>query len=188
MVVTCNKMMERNQTNWSLFMGSKAKWMHRRSLKALYKLPHLSVLSQPSDELEKALQRNSKVQRIRSLSLVRVQREDIWDTKHWFRNEVKKIIKDRNLTCETMEELEREVIEAVKNLIKREQPRSTFVDGPWQLYVKELQRRQGRKYFHRMYSETHGGRLLSTHDLSSRERGKNPRKRDHLHESQKSDT
>ena len=65
-------------------------------------------------------------------------KDDIWDTKNWFRNEVSRIITENNLQCHTMEELEQVVLTKVKELIQREVPYSGFVDGPWKIYSKRI--------------------------------------------------
>ena len=65
-------------------------------------------------------------------------KEDIWDTKNWFRNEVSRIITKENLRCRSMLELENSVLIKVKQWMNKEEPKPGFVDGPWQTYVKRL--------------------------------------------------
>ena len=65
-----------------------------------------------------------------------VEKDDIWDTKNSFRNLVNQIIIQKNFLCDTMEELEAEVLQGVKDWIDKEKPRPSVVDGPWQLYVR----------------------------------------------------
>ena len=67
-----------------------------------------------------------------------MEKEDVWGTNHWFRNEVESIITTQNLICKTMQELEQTVTSKVKELIIKERPRSSFVDGPWREFVKQL--------------------------------------------------
>ena len=52
-----------------------------------------------------------QVQQVRSYVLYQVQKDDIWDSKNWFRNEVNAIIHQANLQCSTMDELEEVVLE-----------------------------------------------------------------------------
>ena len=77
-----------------------------------------------------------QVQQVRSYFLYQVQKNDIWDTKNWFRNEVNQIIMRANLQCTSMTQLEEVVLEAVKLWLQREQPNKGFVDGPWKCYVE----------------------------------------------------
>ena len=66
-------------------------------------------------------------------------KEDIWDTKNWFRNEVSRIITKENLRTRNMLELENQVLIKVKQWMNKEVPKPGFVDGPWKTYVKRLQ-------------------------------------------------
>ena len=54
------------------------------------------------------------VQQIRSLYLNVIEKEDIWDSKNSFRNEVNRLIQRENFNTETMQELENVVIKLVK--------------------------------------------------------------------------
>ena len=63
-------------------------------------------------------------------------KQDIWESKYWFKNEVKSIIVEQNEICLTMQELEQNVLKCVKDLIHLERPVYLFVDGPWKEYVK----------------------------------------------------
>ena len=71
-------------------------------------------------------------------------KEDIWDTKNWFRNEVSRIITKENNRCRNMMELENSVLIKVKEWMNREEPKPGFVDGPWQTYVRRLHIKKGR--------------------------------------------
>ena len=57
------------------------------------------------------------VQQIRSLYLNVIEKEDVWDTKNAFRNQVNYLILRENFKCETMEELELSVIMYIKEWI-----------------------------------------------------------------------
>lgn len=52
-----------------------------------------------------------------------VQKQDIWDTKHHFRNSVNKIILEENKQSDSMDQLEGKVLERVKEWIKVTRPR-----------------------------------------------------------------
>ena len=60
-----------------------------------------------------------------------MEKDDIWETKNWFRNKISKTIKKYNMGCSTLEELEFLVLRRVKQLIIQEKPSSGRVDGPW---------------------------------------------------------
>ena len=69
-----------------------------------------------------------------------IQKEDVWETKSWFRNEVSRIILENNLQTNSMEELEVLVIHNVKQMIEEVLPKPGFVDGPWKIYAERLTR------------------------------------------------
>ena len=80
------------------------------------------------------------VQQVRSYNLHMIQKEDVWETKNWFRNEISRIILENNLQCNSMEELELLVIQNVKQMIEEVLPKPGFVDGPWKIYAERITR------------------------------------------------
>ena len=80
------------------------------------------------------------VQQVRSYNLHMIQKEDIWETKNKFRNDVSRIILENNLQSKSMEELEFRVILQVKQMIEKDLPKPGFVDGPWKIYTERLAR------------------------------------------------
>lgn len=67
-----------------------------------------------------------------------IEKEDVWDTKNAFRNQVNFLILRENFKTETMEELETAVIMYVKEWIALVNPKPQYVDGPWKAYVKRF--------------------------------------------------
>lgn len=57
------------------------------------------------------------VQQVRSLYLSVIEKEDIWDTKNSFRNQVNRLILRDNFLTETMEDLEQSVMKNIKEWI-----------------------------------------------------------------------
>ena len=64
-----------------------------------------------------------------------MQKEDIWDSKHLFRNETRRCILEPNLQTETLDELQAAAKANIKSWIAKERPAYYTVDGPWQTYV-----------------------------------------------------
>ena len=60
-----------------------------------------------------------------------VEKDDIWETKNRFRNMISKTIKEYNMDCRTLEELEFLVLRRVKQHVMQEKPSPGSVDGPW---------------------------------------------------------
>ena len=76
------------------------------------------------------------VQQVRSHYTHLVQKEDIWDSKHLFRNETKKSILKYNMKSETIEELTEQAKADIKRWVQKEKPAYYTVDGPWQTFVR----------------------------------------------------
>ena len=49
--------------------------------------------------------------------MVLIEKEDIWDTKNFFRNEVIRIIQELSMQYNSMKDLEENVLEQVKQMI-----------------------------------------------------------------------
>ena len=127
---TSNHLVRQNLESWQLFMSNSEKWMGNVENCALLRLTPTSIF------LFK--EKISRVQQLRSYNMHLLQKNDIWDTKNWFRNEVSHIIKENNLKCKTMQELEKIVLSKVKSLILYELPNKGFVDGPWKILTERL--------------------------------------------------
>ena len=76
------------------------------------------------------------VQQVRSHHLSRIMKDDLWDSKHLFRNEVKRFILVENHQTQTMDELVHAVVEQIKEWIRREKPHINDLDVAWQKYVQ----------------------------------------------------
>ena len=59
----------------------------------------------------------SGIQQTRSYHMVLIEKEDIWDTKNFFRNEVIRIIQELSMQYNSMKDLEENVLEQVKQMI-----------------------------------------------------------------------
>ena len=66
-----------------------------------------------------------------------MEREDIWDSKNAFRNEVSRIIIQENMKTSTMTELIKNVVEKTKELINREK-QLIIIDECWRIYSKKV--------------------------------------------------
>ena len=128
---TSNHLVKQNMQSWQKFMSNREKWLGNVANSSF--LPRLTPTS-----IFYFKEQISRVQQIRSYNLHVVQKDDIWETKNWFRNEVSRIIKENNLKCETIKELEKIVLSKVKNLILYELPRAGFVDGPWKILTERF--------------------------------------------------
>ena len=121
---------------WSTFMKSSNKWMcnfMNEEFGMGYKFRKMTLVG--SRVHRHAL---LSVQQIRSLYLNVIEKEDVWDTKNAFRNQVNYLILRENFKCETMEELETAVIMYIKEWIAQVNPKPQYVDGPWKAYVKRF--------------------------------------------------
>ena len=127
---TSNHLVKQNLQSWQKFMSNSEKWLGNVANSSLPRLTPTSIF------LFK--EQISRVQQIRSYNLHVVQKDDIWETKNWFRCEVSRIIKENNLKCKTIKELEKIVLSKVKNLILYELPRAGFVDGPWKILTERF--------------------------------------------------
>ena len=80
-----------------------------------------------------------RAQHVRTSFLVNSQKIDIFDTKNEFRNRIGQIIRQENMKTNTMKELEKAVIERVKEYILMERPRM-ITDEVWRIfYMQRLQ-------------------------------------------------
>ena len=130
--------------NWKSFMSNSHKWMgnfiQRKNLSSINYWSSRLLLDFTPQSL--TLFKNSLllVQQVRSYNLHMIQKEDIWETKNKFRNDVSRIILENNLQSKSMEELEFRVILQVKQMIEKDLPKPGFVDGPWKIYTERLAR------------------------------------------------
>ena len=127
---TSNHLVKQNMQSWQKFMSNSENWLGNVANSSMQRLTPTSIF------LFK--EQISRVQQIRSYNLHVVQKDDIWDTKNWFRTEVSRIIKENNLKCKTIKELEKIVLSKVKTLILYELPRAGFVDGPWKILTERF--------------------------------------------------
>ena len=67
-----------------------------------------------------------------------VEREDIWDSKNAFRNEVYKFIVEENLKTKSMQELVMRVVEKTKSLINNDK-QLIIIDSIWRIYIKDAE-------------------------------------------------
>ena len=79
----------------------------------------------------------SETQQIRSLSLHEIMKDDVWDTRNYFRNMLNTMVMEENFRHETMEELERALLVKIKDWIERERPKANACEAPWKTYIRE---------------------------------------------------
>ena len=137
-------LLRQSMQNWESFMSNSHKWMgnfiHRGNMGSM--MYRTSRLMQDFTPQSLTLFKNSLllVQQVRSYNLHLIQKEDIWETKNQFKNEVSRIILENNLECKSMEELEFLVILKVKQMIDKVLPKPGYVDGPWKIYAERVGR------------------------------------------------
>lgn len=99
---TSKLLMRTNIESWRKFMDNSDQWMGNFTVPK-----HLALISQANPIAISSFKTNMlRVQQVRSYNLHVVQKDDIWDTKNWFRNEVSRIISEHNMQVRTLEELE----------------------------------------------------------------------------------
>ena len=127
---------------WSNFMIGNEKWMGNSSIEEEGFIQNYSSLSTLScAHLTKNVFR---AQHARSSFLSNSQKIDIFDIKNEFRNMIGQIIRQENMKTGTMRELEKAVIERVKEYIQKERPRM-ITDEVWRIFY--MQRLQTQKTF-----------------------------------------
>ena len=130
---TTNHMFQLSLKQWSLYMTDYEKWMCQYIQDSALPYSFLNL-----SHLGESLIRNSLggVQQVRSLYLNEVQKQDIWNTKNLFRNEVSRIIHQENSVSHSMDQLEANVLQGIKDWIIRTRPYLYGEDKPWQIYIK----------------------------------------------------
>ena len=117
------------QRQWNYFYTDSHKWMGNCILERFDYVPYMNRNFLALTIIVKSIFRT---QQERSYFLSLVQKEDIWDSKNAYRNEVRRIIKEENLKTEDMKELIDKVLKRVRKYCLRE-PRQV-IDESFVIY------------------------------------------------------
>ena len=126
-----NSVMKLSKTQWKTFMTDYKKWMANNTLEYGQDNNYFSMNPLALVIYTKGIFRQ---QQARSYFLSLVEREDIWDSKNSFENEVQRMIQQHNLQVSNMDELIEKVVSAIKEYITRERPK-TILDNTWRAFA-----------------------------------------------------
>lgn len=83
------------------------------------------------------------MQHKRSYGLHLAEKDDIWDFKNHFRNQIDEIIYSVNIRTESKKELFETVMEEVKAWVVRNSPNPAIMKQPWKAYALTVQKESG---------------------------------------------
>ena len=66
-----------------------------------------------------------------------VEQLDMCETKNQFKFELNKILIEENKKTDTMEELVKKIVSAMKEWVIIEKPRMNLLDGAWRIYAQK---------------------------------------------------
>ena len=128
-----HKIVKLSTRQWSNFMTSNWRWMGNCVLED--GLPHSYESLNPL-ALTILAKSVFRAQQSRSYYLMCAQKEDLWDSKNAFNNKVSKFIVEENFKTGSMKELERRVVQRVKDWVLARRPRQ-ITDQAWRLFAKQ---------------------------------------------------
>ena len=132
-IQTANHLQRLTTEQWQTFFSSSRNWM-RFELDGRYG-PTSDFIKLSQDQLLKMDRQISLVQQTRSYYEHKMVKTDVWDTRHLFRNEIKRAIAEENHKFDTMVELEEAVVQRIKIWV-READEDMRLEGPWTLQSK----------------------------------------------------
>lgn len=136
MMLTSNEIIKLSYNQHKLFMSNYSTWLGN-SAKDYFDSPP-QYFEKGNLGLMILVKSVLSAQHVRTYNAYNALKNDIWDTRNSFRNQVAKIIMQKNFTTTTLEELEKAVIEGVKDWIIKEKPNS-LMDESWRNYAKMKQ-------------------------------------------------
>ena len=108
-----NQIIRLSQDQWCKYLTDSSQWMGNFILdESRHSLPDYAQMSPLSQGIIHIACQG--VQQVRSYYLSIVQKQDVWDTKNMFKNEVSRIIISSNFECSTMADLEELVLSRVQ--------------------------------------------------------------------------
>lgn len=128
-----HKIVKLSMRQWSNFMTSNWRWMGNCVLEE--GLPHSYESLNPL-ALTILAKSVFRAQQSRSYYLMCAQKEDLWDSKNAFNNKVSKFIVEENFKTGSMKELERRVVQRVKDWVLARRPRQ-ITDQAWRLFARQ---------------------------------------------------
>ncbi len=131
---TSNMVLELSTRQWKTFMTEKRKWMGNVAIENGVITPYDGMNPLLLTIFTKSVFRT---QQERSYYLNLVEKEDIWDSKNMFSNEIRRAILKANFETTSMENLISKVIEHVKLYIIKERPNG-IMEPAWRIFYSSV--------------------------------------------------